>query len=105
MAKEEEEIKEVKEYEINTFEDMLNCVTPENIHRFMQDFYPWLDNTAKITEMFRKEYKIDDSVKNTDIIKSGFSWIDDGVPQLIETKLMDKEGNHIKTIKHAKQSS
>lgn len=57
-----------KEYKIETVQDIYNCITTENIERFMLDFYQLFDTMAQIKEMD----------KEVDIKNPYFTWIDDG---------------------------
>ena len=57
------------EYEISTMQDILDCVTAENIDRFMIDFRNYLDSAILV--------KIFSSLKGEKIVNKGFTWIDD----------------------------
>lgn len=62
---------EAKEYRVETWNDLLNLVTEENLEYLMVDMYKMLDQWVQI-----KKSLTEDELKN--IKSEGFTWIDDG---------------------------
>lgn len=68
-----------KQYEINTLDDMIKCVTTDNIDNFMKDLKAFLEMYISLNELGK-------AVINAEGLKSdefplehkGFTWIDDG---------------------------
>jgi hypothetical protein len=92
-------MKKPKEYEIETIEQLVNIVTPENEQRLGIDFLLWLNHVnhtfVKIKEN-HPEYK---NKLNSEIAKTKFIWVDDGKNDLLNIKLKSKETGEIKNIK------
>jgi hypothetical protein len=80
-----------KEYPVNNFEDLCNLVNSENINRLAEDVKIWLHSYLnainKIRELYPKETK---GMKNSEIAKGSFVWIDDGKNELKGYELINK---------------
>ena len=59
-------------HKIDTMEDVINCVTSENIDNFIIDFTNYLKSAIVVKELIRMSGN-DEKIKTT-----GFTWIDDG---------------------------
>jgi hypothetical protein len=82
--------KKPDEYEIHTFEQLLNVVNAENSQRLAIDLGSWLMWYAKVMDNTRKEYPEETEGKlNCEIAKSGFTWIDDGKHELKSVSVTD----------------
>lgn len=57
-----------KTYKIETVQDIYDCITTENIERFMLDFYKLFDTMVQVKEMS----------EGINIKNPYFTWIDDG---------------------------
>lgn len=60
-------------YDINSIDDIANCVDDENLERFIKDFH----NVLKIYLICVKAGRKDKKQKNSEILKPDFTWIDD----------------------------
>lgn len=68
-----------KEYEISTMQDVLNCVTMDNIDNFMIDFRYYIESAIAIKNIGKAIYNAEDIPEElSDVTTSGFTWIDDG---------------------------
>lgn len=93
--------KKPKQYEIETMEQLINIVTPENFDRISIDFILWLnyisESFAKIKE--NEEYK---NTPNSELAKCKFVWIDDGKHELKKAKIVNTTTGEITNIKYKK---
>jgi len=66
-------------YKINTFQDLLDAVTNENVDRLSKDLTEFLTIYANIVSVRRHDdYEGTRDKRNTEVIDAGFTWIDDG---------------------------
>lgn len=69
----------LKEYKINTMQDVLDCVTMDNIDNFMVDFRYYIESAIaikKIGNAICEAENLPAELSNMSTI--GFTWIDDG---------------------------
>lgn len=72
-------MKKHKEYEINTFEKLINVVNRENFERFSTDLLNWLNLSVALLDKIKAKHPKQCKEKtNWDILNSTFIWIDDG---------------------------
>jgi len=62
----------MKEYKINTIEDIINCTNSENLDNFLKDFRGILESYHAIKNLSKSINE------NAEIKTDGFVWIDDG---------------------------
>lgn len=72
-----------REYQIKTIDDMLNCVTADNIDNFLEGFKYSMNQYLKAIELYKAVAKANKlnigTFKNTEILQfKGFTYIDDG---------------------------
>lgn len=91
-------MKKPKEYEIETLEQLVNIVTPENFERLSIDFLSWLNfvnlSFAKIKEKENLKDKL-----NSEIATCKFVWIDDGKNKIKGIKIKNTTTGEIAEIK------
>jgi hypothetical protein len=82
--------KKPDEYEIHTFEQLLNVVNVENSKRLAIDLGYWLIWYAKVMDNTRKKYPEETEGKlNWEIARGGFTWVDDGKHELKSVSITD----------------
>lgn len=67
-----------KEYDINSLDDICDVITEENKERFLIDLVLALTNYSDVMNEFRKQITNAGGLRNTEISKFAFTWIDDG---------------------------
>ena len=86
-------MKKPNEYDVASLDDLCNLVTDENIEVLSADLTEWLKSyliAIKVTrQLCPKETK---GKKNTEIMKGGFTWIDDGESKLRGFVVEDEDG-------------
>jgi len=82
--------KKPDEYEIHTFEQLLNVVNVENSKRLAIDLGSWLIWYAKVMDNTRQKYPEETAEKmNWEIARGGFTWVDDGKHELKSVSITD----------------
>lgn len=72
-------------YDINSFDDLCDLVSSDNVEILSEDLKNWLNLYISMVDLIRKEYpKETEGLKNTQIAKGSFTWIDDGKNDLKE---------------------
>lgn len=71
------------EHEIKTYEDIINCISPDNLENFLEDFREALEtylSVLGVAKVGAQMIGMDVSGKrNSEIVEPrGFVWIDDG---------------------------
>ena len=95
--------KKPNEYEINTFEQLLNVVNSENSKRLAIDIGSWLMWYAKVMENMRRDFPTETEGKlNWEIASGGFTWIDDGKHELKNVSVTDPKTGRKHTRKISK---
>lgn len=78
-----EQVPTGKVYDINTFEQILNVVTPENLENFLADFSLFLGLYANSIKAVRGILPDKgQGLLNTDLALAGFVWTDDGINEM-----------------------
>jgi hypothetical protein len=68
-----------KKYEIKTMQDVLNCVTMDNIDNFLVDFRYYIESAIAIQNIGKAICEAENIPKKlSDVTTDGFTWIDDG---------------------------
>jgi hypothetical protein len=68
-----------KKYEINTLDDIINCVTKDNLDNFIIDLKAFLEMYISIDNLGKAIMKAEGIETDKPTLKSkGFTWIDDG---------------------------
>lgn len=70
-------MKKPKEYEIETLEQLVNIVTPENFERLSIDFLSWLNFVNQSFAKIKEKENLKDML-NSEIATVKFVWVDDG---------------------------
>lgn len=70
---------EPKQYPINSLDDLCDLVNDENAERLAIDLVKWLISYKDCINVVRENQpELTKSLKNTQIAKGSFIWIDDG---------------------------
>ena len=81
-----------KEYEISTFEQLINVVDEKNIESLTLDLALWLQYAVITYKEFRDKYpKECEGKTNWEIAKCAFIWKDDGINKLTNVSVLVKE--------------
>jgi hypothetical protein len=91
--------KKIKEYEIDSFEKLVNVVTRENLESLSKDITLWLIYVVEIYEGLRKKNTIDKDKTNWELAKSHFIWVDDGKNDFLTTKVVNELTGEVNTVK------
>ncbi len=84
--------KEVKTYQIDSWEKLLNLANEENLERILVDFTKWLSfYVSFIGEVRKKNPEETKNKNNYEISKCTFIWIDDGKNDLIGVEITNKK--------------
>lgn len=90
---------EPKIYEIESLEQLVNIVTPENIDRLSVDFLLWLNTVNNIFANFKASNEDKRGLNNSDIAAAKFIWIDDNKHEIDSYILVDTTTGDIEEIK------
>ena len=91
---------ENKQYEIDTFEKLINVVNIENFDRFSLDFLQWLHYYVNVYDSIRKNHPEAVAGKtNWEIAQSKFVWIDDGKNDIKGVKVTNTNTGETKYFK------
>jgi len=86
-------------YEIKSFENLVNIITPENCAQFGADFIKWATYVSLICEQIRKEGSAADKKKsNWQLLQPSFVWVDDGKNEMEKVQLKIKGTGEVRTI-------
>lgn len=92
-------MKKPKEYEIESFEQLVNVVTDKNFESLTTDFVLWLGYTMHFLQEVRNEFpKQTKGKSNWDLAKCSFIWIDDGKHERRSVKIKNRLTGEIKTF-------
>ena len=95
-----------KEYEIKSFEQLINVANDENIERLATDLALWLLHAAGHYKLIRKAHPEETKDKtNWEIGECAFMWIDDGKNEYLGTQLTDKATGQITKINSIKNDA
>lgn len=93
-----------KRYEINSFKELINVVTPENFENLSADFLSWLAySMIAINELRKSNPKKYAKKTNWEISECSFVWIDDGKNDLKEIRLIDQNTGEVTQVPISKQ--
>lgn len=67
----------MKHHKINTIQDIINIITPENIDSFLIDFRKVLESAIHLKSLGKSICDAED-IPEWELISEGFLWIDDG---------------------------
>lgn len=85
-------MEKAKQYQVHSFDDLCDLVNDENVERLSIDLAMWLkvyqESIKAIREKMPNETK---GMKNSEISKSGFTWVDDGANDLLGMTVTFKE--------------
>ena len=87
-----------KEYEIDSFEKLINVVNRENIAAISKDLTLWLIYAIETYEKVRDQFPDYKDKTNWEIAKSHFIWVDDGKNDILETKIVNSETGEVSRI-------
>jgi hypothetical protein len=69
----------MKEYQIDSFEKLINVMNDDNINNLFFDLGKWLIYTNHLAKEIRKKYPEETKGKlNSEIMECSFLWTDDG---------------------------
>lgn len=86
-------MKKPKEYQINSFEDLCNVITPENKDRLLKDMVTAFSGyIAMIEGMRAMEPKVTKGLKNWEVSEYAFIWIDDGKNDVVGMNVSTSDG-------------
>lgn len=88
-----------KEYEIDSFEKLINVVNLQNIGAISKDLTLWLIYAIETYEKVRQQFPDQKEKTNWEIAKCHFIWVDDGKNDILETKIVNSQTGEVSTIK------
>jgi len=88
-----------KEYKVETIDDLLDLVNDHSINTLPIDIANWLFSYNTYINAIRKEMPEVKDKKNTEILKGGFTWIDDGKSDLLGVELSNSDTGEVRHIK------
>lgn len=91
-------MKNPKEYEIETLEQLVNIVTPENFERLTIDFLSWLNYVNLSFAKIKEKENLKDKL-NSEIATVKFVWVDDGKNKIKGVKIKNTTTGEITEIK------
>ena len=68
---------ENKEYEITTFAQLVDIITPENCDRLSADFTLWIKSIAEMSAFVKQNPESKD-ISLSELFVASFKWTDDG---------------------------
>lgn len=93
------EQEQIKKYNIDSFEKLINVVTTENVGRLALDLALFLQYAATMYEEFRKQDpKGCEGKTNWEIGNVSFEWADDNKNELKYVKVEDKSTGEVTHI-------
>jgi hypothetical protein len=87
-----------KEYEIDSFEKLVNVVNRKNIKSLTSDLTLWLMYVIETYEKIREAHPETKNKSNWEIAKCHFIWVDDGKNDMLSTKSIVNETGEVTTI-------
>jgi hypothetical protein len=87
-----------KEYEIDSFEKLVNVVNRENIQSLTSDITLWLMYVIETYEKIREAHPELADKSNWDIAKCHFTWVDDNRNDILSTKIVNRETGEVTKI-------
>jgi hypothetical protein len=93
---------EPKHYPVRSLDDIGDTLTPENAERFLIDVVLAFKSYMEVMHELKKAHPELNDKKNSDIMKFGFDWVDDGEHAKLSTHIEGPNGLEI-TIKHGKE--
>jgi hypothetical protein len=87
-----------KEYEIDSFEKLVNVVNRENIQSLTSDITLWLMYVIETYEKIREAHPELKEKTNWDIAKCHFTWVDDNRNDILSTKIVNRETGEVTKI-------
>ncbi|OQA11743.1 MAG: hypothetical protein BWY67_00730 [Bacteroidetes bacterium ADurb.Bin397] len=88
---------EPKTYEIETLNQLINVVTPENFERLSVEFLTFLGYCTQFFAELKKKEEYKDKL-NSDIADVKFTWTDDGEIKLANVKCINTKTGEVTTI-------
>ncbi len=89
-------MKKPKEYEIDSFDQLLNVINKENAQPFIKDLAAFLLYYADVMDQYRKKYPRKAKGKlNADILKAKFLWIEDGKNDFVGVNLKNGDTGEV----------
>lgn len=101
-------MKKPKTYEIHSLEDILDTITSDNFEKFLIDMAQGLGHyITAIEEIRNKHPEMCEGKKNSEMMKFGYTWIDDGKNDVkgITMECIDEKGNTMKFEKKFSEKS
>ncbi len=92
---------EPKTYEIETLNQLINVVTPENIERLSTDLIGWLYYCNQFFTEIKKKDEYKDKL-NSEISEVKFVWVDDGENLLLDAKIINTKTGEVRILKKDK---
>jgi len=93
-----------KEYEIDSFDKLVNLINEDNFEDLTHDLMLWLAYNVKVMKMLREKAPEDTQGKqNSEIVRATFIWIDDGKHNLREVKLKNDVTGEITIVNFVEQ--
>lgn len=90
---------EPKQYPIRSLDDIGDTLSPENAERFLIDVVLAFKSYMEVMHEFKKANPELKDKKNSELMKFGFDWVDDGGHDKLSTRIEGPDGLEI-TIKH-----
>ena len=87
-----------KEYEIDSFEKLVNVVNRENIQSLTSDLTLWLMYVIETYEKIREAHPELKEKTNWEIAKCHFTWVDDNRNDILSTKIVNTETGEVTKI-------
>lgn len=89
-----------KEYNIDSFERLINVVNSENVVNLSSDLVGWLMFCEKMISEVREKYPNETKgKKNSEIIKCSFIWVDDKKNDFLGVNCENRDTGEISEIR------
>jgi hypothetical protein len=90
--------KKIKEYEIDSFEKLINVANRDNIQSLSNDLILWLMYAIETYEKVREQHPEHKDKTNWELAKCHFIWIDDGKNDILKTKIVNQSTGEVYNI-------
>lgn len=90
--------KEIKQYEIDSFEKLINVINKDNFEHLTTDLILWLSYQVRLMEAFRKEFPKLKNKTNWELCQTTFIYITDGKHDMKSIVLKNKLTGEVSTF-------
>ena len=89
-----------KEYNIDSFDKLINVANSNNIQNLASDLVGWLMFSEKIISQMREQYPEETKgKKNSELMKCSFIWVDDSKTDFIGVNIENRTTGEVSEIR------